>query len=348
MNINIPIIKPAFCQRITRIQSKKPNISEDKFKRAVDVAKRLIDHANQLKEEKKKKQRDRIIFLIVAIALCVLTATIFRSKPNVIVENRICSDLFAMFESKDVSPYILTSNTENTNDFCPCIAFEGEWELTHNYKFPLKSDINGLHYLAKSSNARFKCARNGALPFVLDGDSIKQGQKFYGLEILENEIWYDRLEKSVDNFIIKKDGKKKFTPEYNDFDFNSDKNKRFTRIATIQSYFFNEFIISQDSIKRYGDHLGRRYIELDTMQISNWEKEGKTVDLDLNQLIGDFKMTNCHHTVNPYPNPDSLQISALLSFDCYYMQNQDFKDGIPYTKTYKFTKQSHRSGLDCE
>lgn len=317
---------------LSELLLKKEKWSPKKYEREIDVAKRLIEHDNGLSEEKKKKWRLVAIFMFIGITSGIFGHSFF-DKREVIKDSN-----FSTFDEKaDISPYLTGDEAPR---YCPCAAFEGEWALKNNYKFPLitKKGYTGLHYVAKTADVRFKCAKGGSLPFISipENDTIVLGNKLYGFEVLESEIWYDTKyphgKNSVDSFTEKTASNKTiFKPEYEELDFAHSQG-RFKKVAVIKSEFLNEFTFLSDLIRRSGEHLGRHYTFQDSELISSL----KIKELDLDYLIGRFKKTDCDYIKNPYLDPSSLNQNDTLSFRCNFMENVIFSQGVFYTKTYIF------------
>jgi hypothetical protein len=235
------------------------------------------------------------------------------------------------------SPYLRGSQVQ---DFCPCSAFEGEWELNQPYKLPLPANRKpGIYYLAKDADVRMKC-------FKSDTSNIGRGRVLIAFEYLTNEIWVDTEQTPLSPTYFDKQSKT-FTPSFDSLDFEN--NPKFKRVATIYSFFIDRFLIYPDSIVRKGEPVGRYATNVDSELISEFEIDLKHV---LDNVLGDLTQTNCESTVNPFCDPNDLrQGKSVISFDCLYTisnENLGMGGGYPYRKGYLLKKQNYSDNLTCD
>ncbi len=235
------------------------------------------------------------------------------------------------------SPYLRGTQVQS---FCPCSAFEGEWELNEPYKLPLPANRKpGIYYLAKEADVRMKC-------FKSDTSGIGRGRVLIAFEYLTNEIWVDTEQTPLSPTYFDKQSKT-FTPSFDSLDFED--NPKFKRVATIYSFFIDRFLIYPDSIVRKGEPVGRYATDVDSELISEFEIDLKHV---LDHVLGDLTQTNCESTVNPFCDPNDLsQGKSVISFDCLYTisnENLGMGGGYPYRKGYLLKKQNYSDNLTCD
>lgn len=240
------------------------------------------------------------------------------------------------FSANFNSPYLDISEVQF---FCPGSAYEGIWALEQPYKLPLPgSKRPGLYYLGKSADVRMKVARYGK-------DSASRGQVLSGYEFLVNEIWVDTQMRPLSpSFFDKK--RKQFTPTYDQLDFATDPS--FQKVATIYSFFVDQFEITTDSIFRRGEPVGRFATDINEDLVNQYEIDIKYI---LENVIGDLTTAACHAIPNPFPNPNDLQEGqSVMQFDCLYTitnENLGIGGGYPYQKGYRLVQQNYADNLYC-
>lgn len=241
------------------------------------------------------------------------------------------------FKPKDgfaKSPYL---NSSEVHDYCPCSGYEGTWNLDKSYKMPLPSNKPGLYYVAKSADIRMKCQKATA--------PENKGKELLGFENIHNEIWLDKT-------------RSPFAPEYFDavnksyteafIKLNFEDNENFIKIANVYSCFFNEFIIKNDSIIRYGEPCGRYAEVIDEAIIKKYK-----IDISelMDNVIGNMTYTSCNAATNNYCNPNKLKEGeSVFSFECLFSirtENLGFGGGYPYTKGFRLVEQNYSSNLLC-
>ena len=240
------------------------------------------------------------------------------------------------FNSPYDSPYL--DETE-VQDYCPCSAYEGTWSLNEEYKLPLPGNKRpGVYYLAKSSDVRMKCSKS-------EKNSTGTGTHLLGYEYLVNEIWVDTEETPLSPLYFDK-ASKTFTEAYHQLDFSS--LPQFKKLATIHSFFINNFTIYPDSIIRNGEPCGRFATDVDQALATKYEIDPKHI---LENVLADLTTTDCNSAPNPFCDPNDLREGeSVIGFDCYYTistENLGIGRGYPYRKAFKLIKQNYSDNLLC-
>ncbi|MCB0535055.1 MAG: hypothetical protein H6574_11855 [Lewinellaceae bacterium] len=234
------------------------------------------------------------------------------------------------------SPYL---NESEVQDYCPCSAYEGVWALEAEYKLPLPGNKRpGVYYLAKSSDVRMKCAKS-------QKNITGKGIHLLGYEYLINEIWVDTEETPLSPTYFDKETKT-FTEAYHQLDFST--NPKFKKLATIHSFFINNFTIRPDSIIRNGEPCGRFATDVDWALAKEFGVDPKYV---LENVLADLTITDCNTIPNPFCDPNELKEGkSVIGFDCYYTiktENLGIGRGYPYRKAFKLIKQNYSDNLLC-
>lgn len=233
-----------------------------------------------------------------------------------------------------VSPYL--SNSE-AQDFCPCSAFEGVWNLEKEYVIPVPNKKPGLYYLAKSVDLRVKCLHNAPVD--------KKGKVFIGFEQLEHELWVDTKQESLAPKYFNPNTKQ-YTKAFYEIDFEGD--PQFQKVATISSYFYNYFELGDRKIVRKGEPVGRFANAINEDLAQTYEVDVKNV---LESVIGNLVKTVCDPYMNEYCNPNALRENeSVMRFDCDFTiktENLGIGGSYPYTKGYLLVEQNYSNNLLC-
>lgn len=257
-------------------------------------------------------------------------------NTNGVVKSKNGHPLDKYFNRKDKfskSPYL---NSSEVHNYCPCSAYEGTWNLDKSYKMPLPNNKPGLYYLAKSADIRMKCQKATTLE--------NKGKELLGFENIHNEIWLDKTRSPFKDFDVTN---KSYTTDFTELNFEDHEN--FVKIADVYSCFFNEFIIENDYITRYGEPCGRYAEIVDEAVVEKYE-------IDLNELIdniiGNMTYTSCGKASNQFCDPNELkEKESVFSFDCLFSirtENLGFGGGYPYTKGFRLVEQNYSSNLLCD
>ncbi|MEO0895692.1 MAG: hypothetical protein AAFY71_04810 [Bacteroidota bacterium] len=277
-------------------------------------------------------------FIMGGLIVYVLTST--PHSPESPIDPSLTHPLSNFFD-KDFtatfnSPYL---GLEEVQDFCPGSAFEGSWSLSEPYKLPIPgSGKPGLYYYGKSADVRMNCSRNDIL-------GIGLGRTLNAYEYLVNEIWVDTKMTPLSPTYFNKE-KKVFTEAFDQLTF--EENPSFKKVATIYSFFIDQFEIYPDSIVRKGEPVGRYATDIDEELTQTFEIDLKYI---LNQVLGNFTSTRCMATENLFCDPNTLtEKESVMEFDCLYTintENLGIGGGYPYKKGYRLEKQNYSDNLTC-
>ncbi len=238
------------------------------------------------------------------------------------------------YKSANMSPYL---DQELVQDYCPCAAYEGKWELAKSYLIPIPYKKSGLYYFAKASDIRFKCSRNT--------NNEDRGKVLYGFEMTTHELWMDSEHRSLAPQYFDTNTKS-FTKDYYNLDFAN--NARFEKVAEIKSFMLNTFTFENDMIVRKAEPAGRYASNINDKNADKYEVDIKNV---LEDIIGDMVKTNCSNTQNAFCNPNSLiEGESTISFNCDFTidaENLGIGGSYPYTKQFKLIDQNYSNNLLC-
>lgn len=293
-------------------------------------------HGQQQKRKAKLKIAVLTVLTLAALALAAATLLRNNSAKPALDQHPLSIYFDRDFDADFHSPYLKESEVQ---DYCPCSAYEGEWSLSQPYKLPLPGNRKpGVYYLAKSADVRMKC-------FKSDTSTLGRGSVLIAFEYLVNEIWVDTKQTPLSPKYFDKQ-LKRYTPEFNRLDFNSD--PQFRKAATIHSFFIDKFLIYNDSIVRQGEPSGRFASNVDEQLVADYQIDLKHI---LDNVLGDLTQTNCDAAPNPFCDPNELtEQESVISFDCLYTiksENLGIGGGYPYTKGYRLEKQSYSDNLTC-
>ncbi|SCY41298.1 hypothetical protein SAMN05192588_2747 [Nonlabens sp. Hel1_33_55] len=237
------------------------------------------------------------------------------------------------FETDFVNPYTKLSELPENCDY-PCYRLQGEWSLKEKYKVPLYVESNGFHYLAVASKMYTRCVT----------DESANGELLEGYEYQQHEIWFNKT-----TAIIKKSGsdQKESTVDMNTYQsLDLEKDDRFVKIATINTFFRNQFSLT-DSIRRNGQVIGRELLRIgdDVLSENLSPKEIQFIKKKLtniaNNNLEDFsRPINCSASPLPAVDYDSVENGSLMSFECHLTTNNL---PIGYVKTFELDKQFIRT-----
>ena len=283
-----------------------------------------------------------IICGILGILLGILVySTIYtNSKPIesnedvTLIKHPLASFFDQKYNSDFVSPYLYENEVQA---YCPCNAYEGTWHLENEYKIPLPVKKSGVYYVAKSSDMRLKCLRTAS--------KEDKGKLLIGFENMIHEIWVDRNKNAFSTEYFDTNTKQ-FKKEFIDLKF--EESDRFSKVADIHSFFFDQVRITADSIYRQGEPCGR-YVNITNQELANeYELDFKNL---LKNIIGNMTFTDCNAAINPYCDPNTLKENeSIISFDCRYTiktENLGIGGAYPYSKGFKLIKQNYSDNLLC-
>lgn len=326
------------------IQNVDRLLSHDALEEKVEASgEKLQRHQAHLAALARKSRRQRILLFAIGILGLGLVAVFFAQPDRLQLVNAEAasphplSDFFdRKFTSSFNSPYV---SYQEVQDFCPGSAYEGIWSLARPYKLPIPGRRPGLYYVAKSADVRMKCSRTDTL-------EVEKGKVLLGYEYLVNEIWLDTERTPLSPTYFDKETKQ-FTAAFDEL--NMEENPQFRKVATIYSFFIDEFQLKGDSIYRSGEPCGRYASEVDEELIATYE-----INLSylLEQVLADMTTTRCEASLNPYCDPNQLtEHESVINFDCLYTisnENLGFGGGYPYTKGYRLESQHYSDNLICD
>jgi len=281
-----------------------------------------------------------IFVLASMIVALLLTSLVFNKKSssvpegssNLISEHSLGQYFDQDFQADFVSPYL---QTDQVQEYCPCSAFEGKWELDKSYAIPLPGLKPGIYYVAKALDLRMKCHRSV-------GD---EGFQLIGFEDMYHEIWVDKNREPLSPTYFDSN-KKSFTDAF--YNLAYDSNSDFVKIANIKSLMINEFVIDNGQIHRQGEPAGRYAYDVNEELKDKYEINVKEL---LEDVIANMLITKCGSAENLYCNPNDLKESeSKINFKCDFTintENMGFGGSYPYQKGYKLIEQNYSDNLLC-
>ena len=323
-------------EKIDRLEEEKQELTAGRAQLRQELA-QAQSEANQ-KAHRKALAYGAVAFLL---GLALAGLLLFRGDLGLFSEEvKLGHPLSRYFDRHFNSPYDSPYlNETEVQDYCPCSAYEGTWALDAEYKLPLPGNKRpGVYYLAKSADVRMKCSKS-------DRNITGSGNHLLGYEYLVNEIWVDTEETPLSPKYFDK-ASKTFTEAYRQLDFSS--LPQFKKLATIHSFFINNFTIYPDSIVRNGEPCGRFATDVDQALATKYEINPKHI---LENVLADLTTTDCNSAPNPFCDPNDLREGeSVIGFDCYYTistENLGIGRGYPYRKAFKLIKQNYSDNLLC-
>lgn len=313
--------------------------TEGEYHRAIQNVDRIL-RVNELESELGKGNhpirswKSRLLWPGVIAALLVTALASWYLSRNLSQEQSAqfhASDrdytLRWAFETSFINPYTKLDELPDDCQF-PCYKYQGKWELKKGYKIPFFRERNGFHYWAKEVNMYARC-----MPGEVSGNI------FEGYEYQKHEIWYDKRELPIDSFLFKGNQLKEF---YQDLDFSQ--HDQFVKVATVHTFFRNEFELRGDLIFRSGQVIGRD-LEFVSTALLNEQFQDKDIISDLETQLNRIASSRLEDFSRPIsclpadtPNTDFHQISDgdEMSFSC---QLTTSRVAMNYTKTFLLTNQ---------
>lgn len=313
--------------------------TEGEYQRAIQNVDRIL-HVAQLENELNRtggikvswKNSKLWLFSTLALALLLIfliVSFIFNDQGNDNVETTTKRDdmLRWTFETSFVNPYTKLDELPDDCDF-PCYKYQGKWQLKEGYKIPFFRERSGFHYSAVEVDMYARCMC----------EKSETGNVLEGYEYQKHEIWYDKRELPIDSFTYKDSRLKEF---YQHLDFNSDDN--FVKVATVHTFFRNEFTIDSLYIHRTGKVIGRdlefvsydkleKYISSETVK----DIENELMRISTNRLEDFSKPIVCETSPVPSKNIHLIKEGDEMSFDCQLTTN---RMAMNYTKAFVLTDQ---------
>ncbi|QCK16262.1 hypothetical protein [Mangrovivirga cuniculi] len=321
--------------------------SEGEYHRAIQNVERIlrINHlekkVNSLEGKRIPYVKYFIIFIGVIIAASIIYFGIRLSNTPTVVEatDTPRGDMLNWaFETSFINSYRKLDDMPADCDL-PCYKLQGKWELDKTYKLPFFRERNGFHYLATEVTMYSRCFT----------ERSPEGELLEGYEYQEHEIWYDKRELPFDTF-IEESRKTGLTEEYQNMIFAEDDN--FVKLATLHTFFRNEFEIDSGFIYRTGKVIGRDLEFSDNeklLELLGSEELIRDIKNELNQIaanrLKDFsRPISCIPASLPREDFHEYQDGDLLSFACKLTTS---RMSIDYSKSYilvdQFIKNKCRS-----
>ncbi len=285
----------------------------------------------------------RNLFSLIAVLLTASLSFFFLQFSNSKLTNKqelidpsfVLTEFFDRdYRSEFMSPYV---NVANAQQYCPCSAYEGMWTLEDEYVIPLPGRKPGLYYLAKGLDQRLKC--------ILSADDFQKGKRMIGFEQMYHEIWIDKNREPLTPKYFNLETKT-YTAAFDNLDF--EKNSNFELAAKIKSFQFNDFLLSDTTIRRIGEPTGRYASFINNELVEAYQIDIKDI---LQNVIGSALTFECQDAQNAFCDPNDLGEGSVLTFNCEYnisTENLGINGGYPYTKGYKLVKQNYSDNLLCD
>jgi len=298
----------------------------------------LEDEATSIKNASYSSNQWRAMAIISLLLFLGISAYFLSTNSYQEVQDDAKHPLNMYFDFNDAyyykSPYL---TEEQVHEYCPCSGYEGRWELQEEYIIPIPYKIPGLYYVGRSADIRLKCRKTTL---------SNKGYELIGFENIKNEIWFDKSMTKLNLASIGEDANS-LEEEMKKIDF--DEKSDFVKIANVFSCFYDEVLITKDSIFRTGEPCGR-YANSENDELL------KKFDLDLNHIIeyviGNMVFAQCAAIENPYKNPNNLSSGeSVISFPCKCFVKTDnlgLGGAYPYTKSIKLEEQNYQSNLICD
>lgn len=306
------------------------------------LLKKELNSLGSVKKQNSYKYPKAVVAALVFLVVIIGALLVYIFVKNVIVKESDSLDsndkhplhsFFNIEENKTIDLGFL--NEAEVQEYCPASAFEGKWKLAKPYFIPLPgSKKAGVYLLAKTADVTMVCSKFAG----------EKGRVLWGFEHLTHEIWVDKTRQALIPFYFDVSNRA-FTEEYNKLDFEH--NSNFVKIASIKSFYLDEFTIRPDSIYRKGQPSGR-YLEFSDKTLA--KEYNIDVNYILKEVISDLTKTRCNAIKNKYSNPNDLKVNSLVSFSCFYsinLENLGFGGSYPYTKSLQLVKKNYSDNLNC-
>ncbi len=271
----------------------------------------------------------KILFLILFVtSILLVTLKLFDKSEIPDQSTQRDNTLQWSFETSFINPYVKLDDLPIDCNY-PCYKYQGRWVLEKGYKIPFFRERNGFHYLATEVNMYARCM----------SEKSNLGEVLEGYEYQKHEIWYDLKELPLDSFILQGNRLQNF---YQDLDFRETDN--FIKVATVHTFFRNEFTIEDSLIHRTGKVIGRD-LEFESDEILK-EKLGNSkivndIKNEINRIssnrLQDFsRPISCNSAIVPSLDIHEITDGAKLQYQCQLTTN---RVSFNYTKTYVLENQ---------
>ena len=313
--------------KATEGEYQRANQNADRILSIIDLEKKV----ETFKQTRVKPRWGWIILsvLVLATILAFVLQYVF-SVSSLTNQNRddAANSKFDMltwsFESNYINPYKGLRELPADCDY-PCYRYQGKWELKSEYKLPFLRERSGFHYLAQSAIMYARC----------NPKNNTNGKYLEAYEYQLHEIWYDKLERSIGMF-IQEDGNPLDT--YEQLNFSEDDN--FVKIATIHSFYTNDFTIDSTLVYRSGQDIGRDLEFVPQIELADeiddlnlLEKLRQEITLIVQDPLRDYsKPSSCDPSDVPSEDFHTISEGDVMTFNCEMTTAERFS--INYVKTY--------------
>jgi len=319
--------------------------TEGEYQRALQNVNRILTvqklEAELGKSNKKtpywKKNFWKGAALALLIPLTIFIILFFKasySKDSILANTPKDYTLKWTFESSFINPYVKLDDLPSNCDY-PCYKYQGKWQLQKSYKLPFFRERNGFHYVATEVEMYARCMV----------EKSEKGDIVEGYEYQKHEIWYDVREWPIDSFMVSGT-----TPSLFYQELNLDDQPEFIKVANVHTFFRNEFILGDSTIKRSGKVIGRDLEIMSREELAAKIKENEKlndIEIQLNKLANnrlvDFSVPiKCQDSRLVKPNVEDVTDGDTMGFKC-----QLTTSGFPidYVKTYVLKDQYIKN--DC-
>lgn len=314
--------------------------TEGEYQRANQNADRILQLINlesELQHYRKKSPKlswPLISLLVIAGVVIGVLIIYLVGLPNNLLKNEGEKDtskydmLRWSFETPFINPYTKLRELPADCDFA-CYKYQGKWELKEGYKLPFLKERSGFHYSAVSAVMYARC----------NDEQNPKGNNLEGFEYQLHEIWYDKRELPIDSFTIATGTARDF---YKKLDFNKDDN--FVKIATIHTFYKDQFFIDSIQILRSGKDIARDIEFVPTEELAELINDkdlmddlSKEITLITNNPLMEFSQpSECKTASLPNNDFNLVKEGDMMSFDC---QMTSSRAVINYTKSFVLVDQ---------
>lgn len=300
--------------------------SDGEYKRAIKNVNRIIRNSELEKLANRKEahvvSRKSPVLLTATIVMGVMLAWLgykLLFVNDVIKEGdrpELAKDAMLKwsFESSAINSYTKLDNLPSDCNF-PCYKLQGKWILDEQYKIPFFQERSGFHYLATEVNMYMRC-----MP-----EKSPNGDVLEGYEYQKHEIWYDKREQPISAFMNTEDNS--MLDSYKALAFDEDEN--FILLATVHTFFRNEFALNTNEVERSGKVIGREIEFVAESLLEEFFEVEMIAELksEVNAIIS--------NRLEDFSRPVSCD-SGLLSKPGFYSQGEGDTMGFGCTMTGRF------------
>ncbi|MCX2743638.1 hypothetical protein OO013_07170 [Mangrovivirga sp. M17] len=314
--------------------------SEGEYHRAIQNVERIlrINHLERKVDSLEGKRIPYVKYGIILVGIVIAASVIYfgirlssNTSSAIQVSETSREDMLNWaFETSFINSYRKLDDMPADCNI-PCYKLQGKWELDHTYKLPFFRERNGFHYLATNVTMYSRCYT----------EKSPDGRLLEGYEYQQHEIWYDKRELPFDTF-LEETRETGLTEEYQNLEFKEDEN--FVKLATLHTFFRNEFEIDSGFMYRTGKVIGRDLEFSDNeelLELLGSEELIRDIKNELNQIaanrLKDFsRPISCTPAKLPREDFHEYSDGDRLSFNCKLTTS---RMSIDYTKAYRLVDQ---------